>query len=155
MAQSLFTRCAQSPMMARTTAKKASKRPGPKAKRAAPPRTAKGAKRSPPRQKPGARAKQAGRGKTATRAKARRLSPQRKKEILQRVARPRKSATHTDALPVEEHAHQDPRLLEIKSGNPGDTRGPNMNYGEYKNKAVARMDPPGNWFRKAPKAPEK
>ena len=53
-----------------------------------------------------------------------RLPAARKQQILRQVSRRRKQPSGQEPMPVEEHMGQDPRLLEIQSGNPGETRGP-------------------------------
>lgn len=71
-------------------------------------------------------------------------------EVRAAVARKRPaSATHEETQ--AEHDHQDPRL----AGLPGITHeGKKVqpeNYGQFKTKAVARMDKPVNWFRRGAK----
>lgn len=152
--------------MARKSAKKASPKRAPKSKRApsrpavkAPRRAARKAapksgkasrKATPAKGKPA----KAGRRPAAPRG---RLSPARKQEILEAVARPRKGEHTEQQAPLETvgHEHADARLLAVQSGNPGAPGGHNTDFGAYKNKAVARLDRPQNWFRKAPKQPEK
>jgi hypothetical protein len=154
--------------MARKSAKKASPKRAHKAKRAENRPAAKAPKRAAP--KAGARkapARKAAPAKGKAKAKAGRrpaaaprsrgLSPERKQEILATVARPRKGEHEDQERPLETEAHEhaDTRLLAVQSGNPGAPGGHNTDFGAYKNKAVARLDRPQNWFRKAPKQPEK
>ena len=66
------------------------------------------------------------------------------------VARPTK-AHHEAQMEQAEHDHQDPRLAGIPGINPEGDKVQVENYGQFKNKAVARLDKPTNWFRRAAK----
>jgi hypothetical protein len=66
------------------------------------------------------------------------------------VARPTK-AHHEAQAAQAEHDHQDPRLAGIPGVAPEASKVQVENYGQFKNKAVARLDKPTNWFRRAAK----
>ena len=66
------------------------------------------------------------------------------------VARPTK-AHHEAQMEQAEHDHQDPRLAGIPGTGPEASKVQVENYGQFKNKAVARLDKPTNWFRRAAK----
>jgi hypothetical protein len=66
------------------------------------------------------------------------------------VARPTKAHHEAQAAKVD-HDHQDPRLAGLPGTSPEDSKVQTFNYGQFKNKAVARMDKPVNWFRRAPR----
>jgi hypothetical protein len=66
------------------------------------------------------------------------------------VARPTK-AHHEAQMEKAEHDHQDPRLAGIPGVAPEASKVQVENYGQFKNKAVARLDKPTNWFRRAAK----
>ncbi|HUR25355.1 MAG TPA: hypothetical protein VM327_04990 [Candidatus Thermoplasmatota archaeon] len=66
------------------------------------------------------------------------------------VARPTK-AHHEAQMEKAEHDHQDPRLAGIPGTGPEASKVQVENYGQFKNKAVARLDKPTNWFRRAAK----
>src|SRR6185503_604734 len=50
-----------------------------------------------------------------------------------------------------EHDHQDPRLSGVGGAHAESSKVHTFNYGQFKNKAVARLDKPVNWFRRAPR----
>lgn len=52
---------------------------------------------------------------------------------------------------VAEHLHQDPRLAGTGGAHAEPSKVQAFNYGQFKNKAVARLDKPVNWFRRAPR----
>jgi hypothetical protein len=66
------------------------------------------------------------------------------------VARPTK-AHHEAQTEQAEHDHQDPRLAGIPGVSHEGSKVQVENYGQFKNKAVARLDKPTNWFRRAAK----
>jgi hypothetical protein len=66
------------------------------------------------------------------------------------VARPTK-AHHEAQMERAEHDHQDPRLAGIPGVSHEGDKVQVENYGQFKNKAVARLDKPTNWFRRAAK----
>jgi hypothetical protein len=66
------------------------------------------------------------------------------------VARPTKMH-HEAQMERAEHDHQDPRLAGIPGVAPEASKVQVENYGQFKNKAVARLDKPTNWFRRAAK----
>jgi hypothetical protein len=134
---------------------------GPKrTKTAAAPKARKAARKAP------AKAPKAGaaRPKAARKAPARRAQP--KGTLAEPSALPRKAASPlarrrarapparqpgSKAERVAEHLHQDPRLAGPSGvgAEPGKVQ--TFNYGQFKNKAVARFDKPVNWFRRAPR----
>ena len=126
---------------AKKPAKKGAKKPAP-ARRS----PAKAQSKAPVRAKPAAK----GRSKAAAPRKAAR--PARKShvaEVRALVARPR-PGQHPEESQVE-HDHHDPRLAGIDHiGAEGD-KVQAGNYGQTKNRAVARLDKPTNWFRRAAK----
>lgn len=66
------------------------------------------------------------------------------------VARPTK-AHHEAQMEQAEQDHQDPRLAGIPGTGPEAGKVQVENYGQFKNKAAARLDKPTNWFRRAAK----
>jgi hypothetical protein len=66
------------------------------------------------------------------------------------VARPTK-AHHEAQMEQAEHDHQDPRLAGLPGVSHEGDKVQVENYGQFKNKAVARLDKPTNWFRRAAK----
>jgi hypothetical protein len=65
------------------------------------------------------------------------------------VARPTKAHHENQTERAAEHDHQDPRLAGIPGVSHEGRKVQPENYGQFKNKAVARLDKPVNWFRRA------
>ena len=89
--------------------------------------------------------------KAAPKAKAK-SAPRRKPNTAQvraLVARPHPGEHHPESQ--AEHDHHDPRLAGIPGAGPEGNKVQAENYGAFKTKAVARMDKPVNWFRRAAK----
>lgn len=66
------------------------------------------------------------------------------------VARPTKMH-HEAQMEQAEHDHQDPRLAGIPGVSHEGRKVQPENFGQFKNKAAARLDKPINWFRRAAK----
>ena len=66
------------------------------------------------------------------------------------VARPTK-AHHEAQMEKADHDHQDPRLSGVGGAHAEPSKVQAFNYGQFKNKAMARLDKPVNWFRRAPR----
>lgn len=66
------------------------------------------------------------------------------------VARPTK-AHHETQMDKAEQDHQDPRLAGIPGVSPEGDKVQVENYGQFRGKAVPRLDKPTNWFRRAAK----
>lgn len=125
---------------------------------------AKGTKRAAPKAKATGKGKKASRGKASTgsrrttkRIPATRVEasamPRRassKAAARRAVARPTK-AHHEAQMERADHDHQDPRLAGIPGTGPEDSKVQTFNYGQFKTKAVARLDKPTNWFRRGAK----
>lgn len=93
----------------------------------------------------------AARGKrTSTRAPARPRRAARTEQVRRLVARPRPGQEHKPEEAAQ-HDHEDPRLAGVEGLGPEGDKVQAENYGQFKNKAVARFDKPVNWFRRAPK----
>jgi hypothetical protein len=125
---------------AKKPARKAAKAKAPAAKAAKPAKSAKPAARPKPRKEvvePSAMPEHA-----ASKAAARRA-----------VARPTKAHHEAQDAQMEkaEHDHQDPRLSGVGGTHAESKKVQAFNYGQFKNKAVGRLDKPINWFRRAPK----
>lgn len=143
--------------MARVSRSKPKKQPakkqvGPSARSPA----KKGAKAAPMRQ--ARKGKSAPRGaakaKAAPAAAKRAARPRRAPrtdEVRQQVARAKPQAAATKLEAAVEHDHQDPRLSGVGGTSPEGEKVQTFNYGQFKNKAVARLDKPVNWFRRAAK----
>jgi hypothetical protein len=136
--------------MARVSRSKPKKQPARKAARAAPK-----AKQAPPARKAAAKPKaaaakpKAAPRKAAAKGARRPARQSHAAEVRALVARPR-PGQHPEESQVD-HDHHDPRLAGIDQiGAEGD-KVQVENYGQFKNKAVARMDKPTNWFRRAAK----
>lgn len=72
-------------------------------------------------------------------------------EIRQQVAR-RRPGMGAANVP---HEHQDPSSIAPPGPPTAPVDGLRQNWGDTKEKAVTRMDKPTNWFRQAPKQPQK
>lgn len=141
--------------MARVSRSKPTKQPAKRqAGRSARSPAKKAARKAPVRQA-------ARKGKSAPRGKSRAApSPRRAArpkaashvaEVRARVARHRPAAPGSKVEAQAEHDHQDPRLAGIPGIGPEGDKVQAQNYGQFKNKAVARLDKPTNWFRRAAK----
>jgi hypothetical protein len=160
--QSLFTPTPQSPMMARTSKKGSPTRAGkakpaksvprksPKVPRKAARPVAKPAKAA--RKAPkAAKAKPRPAKRAAAKPKHDAAHEQHMAEIRSQVAR-RRPGMGAANVP---HEHQDPSLI----APPGPPVPPvdalHQNWGDAKEKSVTRNDNPTNWYRQAPKPPQK
>lgn len=141
--------------MARTTKKavaKGRKAKPAKAKTARRPVASKASKAT--KAKPTTRSRKgAARPKAGKKAPQGHMAPARRAAIRRQVARPRVGEAHAK-MDEAQHAHQDPRIEVPGIGAAGD-KVQTFNYGQFKNKAVARMDKPQNWFRRGAKPPQK
>ena len=129
---------------------------GPKTSKAAAPPKAKKAARKPAKAPKAAAAK----GKKAapkpakpTVAEPSAMPRKAVSPLARRRARapPQKGHAATKAEQAAEHDHQDPRLSGIGGVGAESSKVQAFNYGQFKNKAVARLDKPVNWFRRAPR----
>ena len=118
-----------------------------------------------PAKKPAKAAKAAGKapkakGKAAKRKAAKRTAAKPKHdaaheqhmaEVRSQVAR-RRPGMGAANVP---HEHQDPSIIAPPGPPVAPVDGLRQNWGDTKEKAVTRMDKPTNWFRQAPKPPQK
>ena len=116
--------------------------------RKAPVKTAKPASRKAPARKAPKKAKRA----SATRVESSAMPEHAASKAAARraVARPTK-AHHENQQAHADHDHQDPRLAGIPGVSHEGDKVQVQNYGQFKNKVVARLDKPINWFRRAAK----
>ena len=128
----------QAAAKARKSPAKAPKKAAPKGRKAAPRPQAKAKKAA--KRSPATRVESSAMPKHAASVEAARLA----------VARPTK-AHHEAQMEKAEQDHQDPRLAGIPGVAPEASKVQVENYGQFKNKAVARLDKPTNWFRRAAK----
>jgi hypothetical protein len=144
--------------MAKTTKSRAAQKGSPGRKNAGAKPPAKAEKKSP------AKAPKAVKAKAPGKAPARRAPA--KATMAEPSAMPRKAVSPaarrrarappqhqpgSKAEAVAEHQHQDPRLSGVAGTHAESNKVQTFNYGQFKNKAVARLDKPVNWFRRAPR----
>ena len=136
----------------RQSTKKAARKATPKKAPARKAAAAKAPARKPTVQKRPAPARRPATPKQATRAEPSAMPEHAASTEAARRAVARPTKMHHEAqMEQAEHDHQDPRLAGIPGVSHEGRKVQPENFGQFKNKAVARLDKPVNWFRRAAK----